>query len=378
MKNNLYNEEIEKIIKSEPDENFVVAGRKITGFFENAAVTSDNSSNKIRFTMADTFDGVPLWDKEIKIIYKTPDGYTDFTFPYSISRENGIMTFSWLLGENVSRVAGNVTFAIRISGEGFVWNSLPGYFKVSQGIIESTEEMPEYAAEWIAELDEKLADMPQKILNNTVKLSGLNNSLSTHIFDINNPHEVTKEQIGLGNADNTADADKPISNETKKALDEKAERTEFLKHTSDKLNPHAVTKEQLGLENVDNTSDMNKPISYQALSEFDSVKSAIREHGLNNNNPHKLTKSHLGLSEVDNTSDADKPISTDTKKALNEKENILNKSTVVDSSANDRSYPTTKAVKNYGEKLQSETKLLLGGLVFSVKENGILNISKEE
>ena len=32
-------------------------------------------------------------------------------------------------------------------------------------------------------------------------------------------------------------------------------------HTSNKANPHNVTKEQLGLGNVDNTSDLNKPIS---------------------------------------------------------------------------------------------------------------------
>ncbi len=32
-------------------------------------------------------------------------------------------------------------------------------------------------------------------------------------------------------------------------------------HTSNKSNPHNVTKEQLGLGNVDNTSDLNKPIS---------------------------------------------------------------------------------------------------------------------
>lgn len=32
-----------------------------------------------------------------------------------------------------------------------------------------------------------------------------------HIADTNNPHQVTKEQVGLGNVDNTSDADKPIS-----------------------------------------------------------------------------------------------------------------------------------------------------------------------
>lgn len=35
--------------------------------------------------------------------------------------------------------------------------------------------------------------------------------LNEHIKDFNNPHKVTKDQVGLGNVDNTSDLDKPIS-----------------------------------------------------------------------------------------------------------------------------------------------------------------------
>jgi hypothetical protein len=37
-------------------------------------------------------------------------------------------------------------------------------------------------------------------------------------------------------------------------------------HASNMDNPHGVTKEQIGLENVDNTSDLDKPISYAVQS----------------------------------------------------------------------------------------------------------------
>ncbi len=46
--------------------------------------------------------------------------------------------------------------------------------------------------------------------------------LATHIADTANPHVVTKAQVGLGNADNTSDADKPISTLTATALSGKA------------------------------------------------------------------------------------------------------------------------------------------------------------
>lgn len=50
-------------------------------------------------------------------------------------------------------------------------------------------------------------------------------NLETHISDKNNPHEVTKAQVGLGNCDNTSDLDKPISTATQTALDGKVNKT---------------------------------------------------------------------------------------------------------------------------------------------------------
>lgn len=42
--------------------------------------------------------------------------------------------------------------------------------------------------------------------------------IATHVADLENPHEVTKEQVGLGNVDNTADTDKPISSAVAAAI----------------------------------------------------------------------------------------------------------------------------------------------------------------
>lgn len=42
-----------------------------------------------------------------------------------------------------------------------------------------------------------------------------------HIADTDNPHQVTKEQVGLGNVDNTSDADKPLSAAAQAALADK-------------------------------------------------------------------------------------------------------------------------------------------------------------
>lgn len=47
-------------------------------------------------------------------------------------------------------------------------------------------------------------------------------TIDNHKLNKNNPHNVTAEQIGLGNVDNTADLDKPISTDVQTALDDKA------------------------------------------------------------------------------------------------------------------------------------------------------------
>ena len=49
-------------------------------------------------------------------------------------------------------------------------------------------------------------------------------TISEHIADTSNPHEVTKAQVGLGNVDNTSDLDKPISTATQTALNAKQDK----------------------------------------------------------------------------------------------------------------------------------------------------------
>jgi len=47
---------------------------------------------------------------------------------------------------------------------------------------------------------------------------GSSTALTSHIADLNNPHAVTATQVGLGNVDNTADINKPVSTATTAAL----------------------------------------------------------------------------------------------------------------------------------------------------------------
>lgn len=184
------------------------------------------------------------------------------------------------------------------------------------------------------------------------------NNTASHIANENNPHKVTKEQLGLGNVENKS------SNEILKELSKNmvtdllgTEYTETIKnnhthenktildkitdtlinkwnsaveHITNKNNPHEVNKEQVGLGNVPNvnTNDqipiflksetLENIVSGDRLSTlFSKISKAISEFIL-----HKDNKGiHVSKEEKNNWNDAND------KKHTHENKNIIDKVT---------------------------------------------------
>ena len=209
------------------------------------------------------------------------------------------------------------------------------------------------------------------------------NTMDSHIGNTNNPHQVTKAQVGLGNVDNTSDLAKPISTATQTALDLKMPiSTKYGASISltidsstyvvtaqlkDQYNNNLGTAQtiDLPLESVvvsgsydsdtkevilvlengseirfsvaDLVSGLQSEITAQNPLDADLVNDGTSAHKFvtatektnwNNhiasiNNPHQVTKAQVGLGNVDNTSDLNKPISTATQTALNTKQDTL-------------------------------------------------------
>lgn len=87
-------------------------------------------------------------------------------------------------------------------------------------------------------------------------VTALETKVNNHIANKSNPHTVTKTQVGLGNVNNTSDADKPVSTAQATAIaDAKAAgttaQTSINSHAGRKDNPHTVTRAQLGLATTD-------------------------------------------------------------------------------------------------------------------------------
>jgi hypothetical protein len=165
---------------------------------------------------------------------------------------------------------------------------------------------------------------------------------------------LTKSDIGLSNADNTGDIDKPVSTATQTALDLKAN----LASPTFTGTVGGITKSMVGLANVDNTTDLNKPVSTATQSALD-LKANLASPTFSGT-VSGITKAMVGLGNVDNTTDLNKPISTATQTALNLKantadvttslalkEDVANKSTTTTLGTSDLLYPSQKAVKTY-------------------------------
>ena len=99
-----------------------------------------------------------------------------------------------------------------------------------------------------------------------------------HMDSKSNPHGVTKTQVGLGNADNTSDANKPVS--TAQAAAIKVVQDDVNAHKSDTSNPHAVTKAQVGLGSVPNVPTNDQTPTYTAASAPAALASGEKLSGL--------------------------------------------------------------------------------------------------
>ena len=241
--------------------------------------------------------------------------------------------------------------------------------KIQEDLQQTLEEANEEIEEIIEGLKEKISQYDDVVLEgdqvsaksineikdyvescNRVISAALNDlKINTASLDITvNGHplkegnlDLSKSDIGLGNVDNTSDADKPLSNATIIALDDKVDKVEgygligdgdydklralpssaqldglvddantnLNNHINDQTNPHNVTMEQLGVDTeLDKKVDKTLKVNGHALSEDITID-----------------KSDINLGNVDNTSDESKPVSTKQQEALDEKADEISK-----------------------------------------------------
>lgn len=104
-----------------------------------------------------------------------------------------------------------------------------------------------------------------------------NLTVSNHINNQSNPHNVTQAQVGLGNVNNTSDLDKPISTATQTALDLKANQSALSQEISAREAAVTSLNESISTETT-NRQEADEALSQEitalteSLSDYVSVQ----------------------------------------------------------------------------------------------------------
>lgn len=180
--------------------------------------------------------------------------------------------------------------------------------KFEQGTYALAEDVhkikyPEYTESLnLQELEEK-----ESIFTALGKIKTAVKNLIKHINDKNNPHSITKKQLGLENVNNTSDKEKPVSEATQTALDKYySQLTAYTdKEIADLIGGAPTTMDTL--KEVADAITENKSIqeALDAAIGTKADKAEFDSHTKNKNNPHGVTKAQVGLGNVPNVSTND-------------------------------------------------------------------------
>jgi hypothetical protein len=102
---------------------------------------------------------------------------------------------------------------------GLAENNIGGLQSIQENIINGLQDIT-YDNE-ISELT--ATTIKGAIDENNALIDSAQDDVDTHVARTDNPHQVTKTQLGLSDVDNTSDLDKPISTATQNALDNKVD-----------------------------------------------------------------------------------------------------------------------------------------------------------
>ena len=147
--------------------------------------------------------------------------------------------------------------------------TIPAATKTTAGVMTSADK---------TNLDNTVQGLANEITNRTNAINALRTELKTYVDDL------------------IADTGSDVT----------ALETKVNNHIANKSNPHTVTKTQVGLGNVNNTSDANKPVSTAQATAIADAKAAgtaaqtsINSHAGRKDNPHVVTRAQLSLATTD-------------------------------------------------------------------------------
>jgi hypothetical protein len=236
-------------------------------------------------------------------------------------------TFSGIVEINYQTIGGDWTIDDALISQLLTQVSVNPRITTWEEIVNLPFQFPVIDHEWnlrdligLSEVKTALEGISQVI----VDTGDIRPALQLHLTNLGNPHQVSKTQVGLSSVENfpvatRADALDGISDNTymtprrtRQAIEKVGyEYTNLHSNLTD--NPHQVNKDQVGLGNVQNFTiatigEAQDGDSHEKYMTPLRVKDAITSQATNRilshtasfDNPHQVTKTQIGLSAVQN------------------------------------------------------------------------------
>lgn len=226
-----------------------------------------------------------------------------------------------------------------------------------------------------------------------LNLEKVKDSLFKHKENKNNPHEVTKAQIGLKNVDNTSDANKPVSTTQQAALDKKANiespiltgtpkaPTAFIDDDSSQIATTAFTQAAVANHNTstsahsdirDLISGLTKRLNALADSDdttLDQLSEIVAYIKSNRSLIENITTNKVNVSDIiDNltSTTTNKPLSANQGKVLNDL--ITSLTAIVDNKV-DKVEGKGLSTNDYTDEEKNKVSSIFSGSVTGLKGN---------
>lgn len=234
--------------------NVVVDGKDIGIKFDEQkelvnGVSEDLSTHTSNTDMHVTSDEKTLWNNKSDF----SGDYNDLkNAPDIVEDESGELVYADESGNVIAKIGENGLETTQVITNKVILSGQDVGSHISNNNIHITSEE---RTSWNAKADKTYVDNKvASLVDSSPETLDTLNELATALGDDPNFATTVANQIGL-----------------------KANQTDLDSHTSNKSNPHGVTASQVGLGNVDNTSDANKPVSTAQQTALNNLKDELSE-----------------------------------------------------------------------------------------------------
>lgn len=166
-------------------------------------VVGDIEINRVMFSVPRYYSGFDMKDFVARVNYVNPNGEINFYDSSDMTETEETVTFTWLMGSDVTKYAGDVKFSIKlykVSGNTYIksFNTTTGVGKVLDGLDVEKQITPEQQTTLLGKLEADIKMSIDGYVNNQVKKNVddyINKAIKTKVGDAGgtiSPSEVKK------------------------------------------------------------------------------------------------------------------------------------------------------------------------------------------